>query len=160
MILHRRGVGGVSAFAEQDGAHRCGESDSRFHVLSAGINQHQTLVVAIRRVTLAHTGGGRRTARFVWPGIDLSAFDVGENLSGPSQAHLRSRSGYCAAGEELVVILRILEQTQSELFHVALAGRAAGVFSGPSEDGKQDGRQNRDNCNYNEQFDKGKYLNS
>ncbi len=86
--------------------------------------------------------GVRRHARTV---EELIALYIRLNYIHPSGVARITSTNLCW-GELLVVVLRILDKSETDLLEIGLAGSAAGIFASSREDGKQDGRQNRDDC--------------
>jgi len=55
-----------------------------------------------------------------------------------------------------IIILRILHDAESNLFHIAHATGAPRVFSGSGKNGKQNRGENCDNCNDDQKFNESK----
>ncbi len=54
-----------------------------------------------------------------------------------------------------IVILRILQQTKTDLLEIALTTCTAGVFSRPCKSWEEDGREDCNNRNDDQEFDEG-----
>jgi hypothetical protein len=57
------------------------------------------------------------------------------------------------ADEGLIIVLKVLHQTEADLLHVALATGAARVFADAGEDGEENGGEERYDGDHHKQFD-------
>ena len=96
------------------------------------------------------------------PGIgrafpDLSTLDVRHDHVGHRDIGADELTAGAGARQRirqfLIVILRILNDAQPNLFQIALATRPTCVFACPREDRKQDGREDRYNGDDDQKFD-------
>src|SRR5690606_14055580 len=54
-----------------------------------------------------------------------------------------------------IVVLRVLDHSQAELFHIRLAGRATSVLASTAENGEKNSGEDCNDSNNDKQFDEG-----